>query len=90
METFLKKFARDETGAWVCLEAATLDGPNGRIQVTAGARFTRGTSFMGFDMARWLDEQTERVKRSPGIAPPSASLPIAPLGPQADRPDHER
>jgi hypothetical protein len=36
-----------------------LDGPGGRIQVAAGSRFYPGTSFMGFDIARWLQQQLD-------------------------------
>ena len=38
------------------MTAGTVTGPTGRIQVTPGSRFYRGTSFMGFDLAAWLDE----------------------------------
>jgi hypothetical protein len=38
------------------MEPATLDLPTGRIQVAPGTRFTRGTTFMGIDLAKLLDE----------------------------------
>ena len=57
-EELLKVFARDDSGAWTCLHPVELEGPNGRIEVTAGSRFAPGTAFMGIDLARWLDERT--------------------------------
>jgi len=57
MENFIKNFIRDANGAWVCVSRAEFKGPNGRIQVAVGSTFTRGTNFMGVDLAEWLDEQ---------------------------------
>jgi hypothetical protein len=57
MKNFIKHFVREGDGSWTCREHATLEGPQGRIQVTPGARFTPGTEFMGIDLAKWLDEQ---------------------------------
>jgi hypothetical protein len=43
---------------------ATLAGPTGRVQVTEGSRFYPGTVFMGFDLARWLDDRlSDRARR---------------------------
>ena len=60
MREFIKHFERDPDGAWVCKSGAELLTPSGRIQVTQGARFTPGTSFMGVDLARWLDEELRK------------------------------
>jgi hypothetical protein len=59
MDQFIKHFRRNADGSWTCLTPATLNGPNGRIQVTAGSRFYRGTMFMGFDLAEWLDRHLD-------------------------------
>jgi hypothetical protein len=56
MQDFRKHFARDKAGSWTCMEPATLDLPTGRIQVAPGSRFTRGTTFMGVDLAKLLDD----------------------------------
>jgi hypothetical protein len=56
MKKFSKAFHRNLDGSWTCVAPATLEGPNGRVQVTPGSTFTRGTMFMGVDLARWLDE----------------------------------
>ena len=61
MDKFIKHFRRDSPGVWTCIEPATLDLPEGRVQVTPGTRLTRGTSFMNVDVARLLDEQYERT-----------------------------
>jgi hypothetical protein len=57
VDDFWQSWTRSDTGTWTCLVAATLDHPNGRIQVTPGTSFAPGTIFMGVDVAAWLDEQ---------------------------------
>jgi len=56
MEQFIKHFRRQSGGVWVCVEPATLDLPQGRVQVTPGTCLTIGTKFMNVDLARMLDE----------------------------------
>jgi hypothetical protein len=65
MQDFMKHFVRTPAGEWVCVTPAELQTPQGRIQVASGTRFTRGTIFMGLELARLLDEQEEkdRAKR---------------------------
>jgi hypothetical protein len=60
MQEFIKHFRRDAFGAWLCIEPATLDLPTGRIQVTPGSKFTRGTTFMNVDLAELLEEQHQK------------------------------
>lgn len=50
-----KAFRHNRDGSWSCIAPVTLEHPNGRIQVTPGTRLTRGTPFMGIDLAEWLD-----------------------------------
>jgi hypothetical protein len=52
-------FSRDRQGSWTCMKSATLELPTGHIEVAVGTRFTRGTSFMGVDLAALLDEEHE-------------------------------
>jgi len=59
MREFATHFCRNADGSWTCTSPGTFTGPNGRIQVAAGSKFYPGTSFMGFDLAAWLDEQLE-------------------------------
>ena len=61
----MKHFVRTPAGDWVWVTPAELQTPQGRIQVASGTRFTRGTIFMGLELARLLDEQEEkdRAKR---------------------------
>jgi hypothetical protein len=59
MNQLIKDFRRNADGSWTCTSPATLNGPNGRIQVTEGSRFYPGTSFMGFDLARWLEKKLD-------------------------------
>lgn len=57
MENFIRAFHKDGDGSWLCIQDVTLNGPGGRIQVTAGTRLERGRLFMGVDLARFLDAQ---------------------------------
>jgi hypothetical protein len=57
VQDFRKSFVREQDGAWLCKQPVELPLPTGRIQVAAGTRFTRGTRFMGVDVAKLLDEE---------------------------------
>ena len=63
MEEFIKHFRRESGGVWVCVEPATLDLQQGRVQVTPGTCFTIGTKFMNVDLARMLDEEYSRLQK---------------------------
>jgi hypothetical protein len=65
MRNFIRHFVRDSYGAWRCVEPATLDLPQGRVQVTPGTVFTRGTRFMNVDIAEMLDRQYETYGQHP-------------------------
>ena len=60
MHNFIKCFIREEYGVWRCVEPGSLLLLTGRIQVTPGHVFMRGTSFMNVEVARLLDEQYEK------------------------------
>jgi hypothetical protein len=60
-EQFIKHFRREAGGIWVCESAATVELPQGRVQVAAGSRFTIGTKFMNVELARLLDEAYSRM-----------------------------
>lgn len=45
------------------MDAATLDGPEGRIQVTPGSTFYPGTRFMNVDLARLLDKVSANLRQ---------------------------
>ena len=60
MDKFIKHFMREGPGVWTCTNHATLLLDSGRIQVAPGTRFTRGTLFMGVELAKLLDEQYEK------------------------------
>jgi hypothetical protein len=53
-------FWRNADGSWICTEPVTLNHPHGRMQVTPGTTFRRGESFMGVDLALWLDDQANK------------------------------
>ena len=55
MENAFNAFKRNPDGSWTCVRNVTFQGPSGRMQVTAGARFYRGMIYMGVDLARYLE-----------------------------------
>ena len=59
MQNLRKIFVRELDGTWVCIEAAELELPSGRIQIAVGTRFTPGKRFMGVDIARLLEESRD-------------------------------
>lgn len=61
VDELLKAFRREPSGTWVCVEPTTFEGPNGRIQVAPGTAFTPGSTFMGADLAKWLDERLAKL-----------------------------
>ena len=69
MEELMRHFLRVEAGKWTCVRSGEFQLPSGRIQVAVGSTFTRGTMFMGFDLARALDEHYESAR------PPQPPLP---------------
>lgn len=58
MGDFIRNFVREPDGSWLCVRSAETTLGGGRIQVAPGARFTRGTRFMGIDLAEYLDAQS--------------------------------
>lgn len=63
MRRFVRSFVRESSGVWVCVKSAEVQLPQGRIQVTPGTRFTRGSMFMGVEITKLLEEQYEQDKR---------------------------
>ncbi|MGQ0545528.1 MAG: hypothetical protein ACT4P3_09380 [Betaproteobacteria bacterium] len=66
MQDFIEAFFRHPDGTWTCIAPATLEHPQGRIQVAQGTHFTRGTIFMGVDLVEWLEQQYERDRDARG------------------------
>ena len=66
MRQFIKHFRREGVGVWVCVAPATLDLPQGRVQVAEGSRFTLGTMFMNVEIASLLEAEYERQRRRLG------------------------
>lgn len=60
MREFITHFRREGAGDWLCVRSATLDLPQGRIQVTPGSRIRIGTKFMNVDLAHLLDSEYSR------------------------------
>jgi hypothetical protein len=63
---FLKAFAREDWGTWRCIAPADLNLPSGRVQVTPGTVFTKGTSFMNVDIAELLEAEYQRLHNAAG------------------------
>ena len=66
MQQFIKHFRREGVGVWVCTAPATLDLPQGRVQVAVGSRFTLGTRFMNIELASLLEAEYQRQENRPG------------------------
>jgi hypothetical protein len=60
MKQFIKHFRREAAGVWICVEPASVELPQGRVQVTRGARFTTGTQFMNVEIAALLEQEYSR------------------------------
>jgi hypothetical protein len=62
---FTRHFQRRADGIWLCISAAELVTPRGRLKVTPGTCFAPGTSFMGVDIVAWLEAE---AKVSPAVS----------------------
>jgi len=50
-------FRRNANGSWTSVKGVTIsNNSGGTIQIGPGMTFTRGVSFMGIDLATWLDQ----------------------------------
>lgn len=63
MGEFISNFVREPDGSWVCVKPAEAILHGGRVQVAPGSRFTRGTRFMGVDLAALLEAEYRRHRR---------------------------
>ncbi|MFC2070543.1 hypothetical protein ACFLTB_05185 [Chloroflexota bacterium] len=53
-----ESFEKDAKGNWRCLRGCSIEIDNKEIVFTEGLEFTKGTLFMGVDIAKWLEENT--------------------------------
>ena len=51
-------FEKDSDGNWHCIEACSIEMNKKIIVFAKGIKFTKGTPFMGIDVAKWLDENS--------------------------------
>ena len=51
-------FNKDSDGNWLCNQACSIEMDNKVIIFNEGLTFTKGTPFMGVDVAKWLDENS--------------------------------
>lgn len=61
MGDFIDNFVREADGSWICIKPAETLLAGGRIQVAPGSRFTKGTRFMGVDLAELLEAEYGRL-----------------------------
>ncbi len=52
-------FEKDTEGNWVCLKGCSIEMDKAEIVFTEGMKFTEGTSYMGVDVAKWLEENVK-------------------------------
>lgn len=55
----LDSFEKDEEGNWLCLEGCSIDINDKEVVFTEGQSFTKGSPFMGIDVAEWLEEKSK-------------------------------
>ena len=53
-------FKKDADGKWECVMACAIDIENKEIVFTEGMTFSKGSPFMGVDVAKWLDEHAKK------------------------------
>ena len=61
-EEFLKRFQRQPDGAWACVKALKIAGPNEPVTIGQGTRFGPGALFMGLDLAKELDQMAAKQR----------------------------
>ena len=66
MKRFLNLFVRVGPGKWTCVRSGQYVGPQGRIQVTVGTTVTKGTAFMGVDLAAILERESRAPRNFDG------------------------
>ncbi|MDP6126670.1 MAG: hypothetical protein QF713_02880 [Dehalococcoidales bacterium] len=49
-------FDKDSEGRWTCVQGCSIEMGNKEIVFSEGMKFTKGTSYMGIDVAEWLDD----------------------------------
>jgi hypothetical protein len=49
-------FEKDEEGNWICVQACSIAIDNKEVVFTKGLTFTKGSPFMGVDVADWLEK----------------------------------
>ena len=68
MQSFCDAFRRNEDGSWVCVEPATIQGPDVRIEASPGEVYTPDTELAEFleieDIVRMQTVETISRRRS--------------------------
>ncbi len=68
MQSFCDAFRRNEDGSWVCVEAATIQGPDVRIEAAPGEVYTPDTELAEFleieDIVRTQTVETITLRRA--------------------------
>ena len=68
MRNFMRGFDREREGVWRCKAFTSLNLPNGqKIEIAPGTVLTRGSRFMGLDVAELLEEQWKQDTAPPKI-----------------------
>jgi len=59
-QDLLSSFHREANGSWTCVKPVLIDGTVRNMALVPGVNVSRVNLFMGFDLARQLDEAAER------------------------------
>ena len=78
MKDFIRLFVRVGPGIWVCVRNGEFYADDWRMQVAIGTTFTKGTHFMGMDLAAALDAEYEKKNGNARPEMPQSSIEASP------------
>ena len=55
----VRRLGKNLDGSWTCKVFVSFDTTERQIEVSRGTTFVLGIEFMGFDLAKWLDENCD-------------------------------
>ena len=55
---------RNSDGSWTSVQATTIDGPEGEVQIAPIMTFFPGEPYVGVDIAAWLEGHCETGGRT--------------------------
>jgi hypothetical protein len=62
MNQTCEAFQKNPDGSWTSIQAVTINGPQGEVQIMPIMTFFPGEPYNGVDVATWLDQQCPGAK----------------------------